>query len=267
MPVLAYEVDTRQIHTPVFDGPLELLLYLVRRKGVDIRFVKIAPITDAFLHHLTQMQEMQLDIAGEFLLLASTLCYLKSCEMLPGVEREDIDEEEEDPVAIRNRLADQLREYERFRELSSLLNNRPQLGHDVYTRPPTVSSHSNTPEVYIDIDAFELLDIYHKILFRLETPDPTHKIEKEPFSLRRMGEWLLDQLSQGETSLQHCLKQLSQPSEKIICFLTVLEIAKHQFIKVAQFAHLTEIHLYPSFSERPSLEHIFTEEEGISDYS
>ena len=55
MPVLAYEASTQQIHTPVFDGPLELLLYLVRRKGVDIRFVKIAPITDAFLSHLKQL--------------------------------------------------------------------------------------------------------------------------------------------------------------------------------------------------------------------
>ena len=96
MPILAYEVNTRQIHTPVFDGPLELLLYLVRRKGVDIRFVKIAPITDAFLHHLTQMHEMQLDIAGEFLLLASTLCYLKSCELLPGLKVEDEEESEEE---------------------------------------------------------------------------------------------------------------------------------------------------------------------------
>ena len=266
MPILAYEVNTQQIHTPVFDGPLELLLYLVRRKGVDIRFVKIAPITDAFLHHLTQMHEMQLDIAGEFLLLASTLCYLKSCELLPGLEAETEEESEEDPIAIRNRLANQLREYERFRSLSSILEQRPQLNQDVFSRPTETVADTTLPSsTHIDIDALELLEIYRSILFKRDAIEPTHDVEKEPFSLRRMGEWVLDQLMEGERSLTECLQHFNHKSEKIICFLTILEMAKHQFLQVAQFTHLSEIHLYPQFSTRPSLNRIFTEKETDPD--
>ena len=259
MPVLAYEASTQQIHTPVFDGPLELLLYLVRRKGVDIRFVKIAPITDAFLTHLKQLQEMQLDIAGEFLLLASTLCYLKSCELLPGMEREE-EESEEDPMTIRNRLAEQLREYERFRGLSALLEQCPTLGQNVFTRPQT--HEPNRRSVHIDIDAYELLEIYQNILFKKPVVEPEHHITKEPFSLRKMGEWLLDQLDSGEQSLHRCLNHFQDKKEKIICFLTVLEMAKHHMVQIAQFEHLSEIHIYGQYTIRPSLETIFTEEEA-----
>ena len=259
MPILAYEASTQQIHTPVFDGPLELLLYLVRRKGVDIRFVKIAPITDAFLTHLRQLQEMQLDIAGEFLLLASTLCYLKSCELLPGMEIED-DFSEEDPIAIRNRLAEQLREYEHFRNLSDLLAECPALGQNVFTRPPSINEEEITPTIQIDIDAYELLEIYQNILFRKPVVKPSHQITKEPFSLRKMGEWILDQLEKGENSLHRFLTHFQDKREKIICFLTVLEMAKHRMLQVAQFEHLSEIHIYGHYSQRPNLELIFTEE-------
>jgi len=259
MPILAYEATTQQIHTPVFDGPLELLLYLVRRKGVDIRYVKIAPITDAFLTHLKQLQEMQLDIAGEFLLLASTLCYLKSCELLPGLVREE-EESEEDPIAIRNRLADQLKEYERFRSLSSLLAECPTLGQNVFVRTQPENSTETIPTIRIDIDAYDLLEIYQRILFKQDVVEPTHEIKKEPFSLRRMGEWILDQLDKGESSLQKCLTHFHYRSEKIICFLTVLEMAKHQLVQVGQFEHLSEIFIYGQYTTRPSLELIFTEE-------
>ena len=260
MPVLAYEASTQQIHTPVFDGPLELLLYLVRRKGVDIRFVKIAPITDAFLTHLKQLQEMQLDIAGEFLLLASTLCYLKSCELLPGMQIEE-EVSEEDPIAIRNRLAEQLREYEHFRNLSVLLAECPALGQNVFARPPVLNDESSNPSIHIDIDAYELLEIYQNILFRKPAVQPAHQITKEPFSLRKMGEWILDQLDKGEHSLHRCLTNFHDKKEKIICFLTVLEMAKHHMLQVAQFEHLSEIHIYSQYSHRPNLELIFTEED------
>ena len=209
------------------------------------------------------MHEMQLDIAGEFLLLASTLCYLKSCELLPGLEVEAEEESEEDPIAIRNRLADQLREYERFRSLSSLLEQRPQIDQEVFSRPSETENDRHS--IHIDIDALELLEIYRSILFKQDVIEPAHEIEKEPFSLRRMGEWVLDQLMEGEISLKTCLQHFNQKSEKIICFLTILEMAKHQFVQVAQFTHLSEIHLYPQFSTRPSLDRIFTEDDADTD--
>lgn len=181
MSVLAYEPTSQQVHTPVFDGPLELLLYLIRRKGVDIRVVKIAPITDAYLNHLREMTHLQLDIAGEFLILAATLCYLKSCELLPGVEHDDEDSEEEDPTIIRDRLAKQLQEYERFRGLAELLDNQPMLGRDVFTKMPNESDESIEIVVTSPVDAIGLLQIYQRLLEQQTTPEPEHLVQKSHF--------------------------------------------------------------------------------------
>tara|TARA_B100001093_G_C26212469_1_gene752634 strand:- start:187 stop:540 length:354 start_codon:yes stop_codon:yes gene_type:complete len=114
--------------------------------------------------------------------------------------------------------------------------------------------------VNIDIDAYELLEIYQNILFRKPVVEPAHEITKEPFSLRRMGEWILNQLEHGEHSLRHCLSKFQDKKEKIICFLTVLEMAKHHMVQIAQFEHLSEIHIYGQYTNRPSLELIFTED-------
>lgn len=259
MSVLAYEPTTQLVHTPVFDGPLELLLYLIRRRGVDIRFVEIAPITDAYLQHLQAMTHLQLDIAGEFLMLAATLCYLKSCELLPGEQHLEEESEEEDPVTIRDRLARQLQEYERFRELAQVLDSQPMLDRDVFTKIPRDTDESIEIVVQSPVDAIGLLQIYQQLLQAQVTPEPEHRIKKEPFSLRKMGEWLLDTLQQGRTTISECFTHYTDTSERIICLLTALEMAKHQILEVSQLGHLTEIYFNAAFSKRPSLEHIFTE--------
>ena len=259
MSVLAFEPSAHLVHTPVFDGPLELLLYLIRRRGVDIRFVEIAPITDAYLQHLQQMQNLQLDIAGEFLMLAATLCYLKSCELLPGSSSFDEDSEEEDPTIIRDRLAQQLQEYERFRKLATLLDDQPMLDRDVFTKSHHEFDESVEIIVESPVDAIGLLQIYQRLLEQQMSKDPEHYVKKEPFSLRKMGEWLLDTIIQGNTTLSACFKHFEAPSERIICLLTALEMAKHQLLEVSQFGFLAEIHLTPTFEHRPSLESIFTE--------
>ena len=259
MSVLAYEPNTQVVHTPVFDGPLELLLYLIRRRGVDIRFVEIAPITDAYLQHLQAMTHLQLDIAGEFLMLAATLCYLKSCELLPGEQHADEESEEEDPVTIRDRLAKQLQEYERFRQLAQLLNEQPMLDRDVFTKMPKDTDETVEIIVQSPVDAIGLLQIYQRLLQAQAAPEPEHLVKKEPFSLRRMGEWFLDKLQNGSTTLSECFVHYREPSERVLCLLTALEMAKHQLLEVTQFGHLTEVHFNASFATRPSLEHIFTE--------
>ncbi len=105
--MLACDANTGAIHTEDFDGPLELLLFLVRQHGVDIRTVPIAPITDAYLAQVSLMESMELDTAGEFLVIAATLCLIKSREMFPqnALFEED---DEEDPEALREALAKRL---------------------------------------------------------------------------------------------------------------------------------------------------------------
>ena len=90
-----------------------------------------------------------------------------------------------------------MREYERFRGLSALLEQCPTLGQNVFALPQTLDPDRKDSTVHIDIDAYELLEIYQNILFRKPVVEPAHQIKKEPFSLRRMGEWILDQLDKG----------------------------------------------------------------------
>ena len=254
--MLVLEPHSNQVHIPAFDGPLELLLYLIRRKGVDIRFVEIAPITDAYLQHVKTLQELQLDLAGDFLVMAATLCYLKSCELIPNPDIEHIDPEEEDPIQIRERLARQLIEYERYREASALLASRPILDVDVFTKPP--SEEETSYHVSTDIDAFGLLRIYQQLLEKEE--QYAHHIVTEPFSLREMGDWLLDQVEKSDILLQECFRHFESKMEKIICFLTTLELAKHNMLHIFQVNFLGPIQVSANFTSRPSIEHIFTKE-------
>ena len=260
MPVLAFEPTSQQVHTPSFDGPLELLLYLIRRGGLDIRHVRIAPITDAYLQHLRTMQNLQLDIAGEFIVLATTLCYLKSCELLPQDKVEDNLEEDEDPIVIRQRLADQLLEYERYKIAGHRLGQLSQRDKDVFTK--NIRDNTDTHTVDMHISSLDLLQLYQKILERQHAKEVVHHIEREEFSLHKMGEWLLDQFAYGMNTLQYCLQQFAWKSEKIICLLTVLELAKHHMIQIDQQGFLGMITIHPTYTERPSLTHIFTDSNG-----
>lgn len=254
--MLVLEPHSNQVHIPAFDGPLELLLYLIRRKGVDIRFVEIAPITDAYLQHVQTLQTLQLDLAGDFLVMAATLCYLKSCELLPNTVVEHLDPEEEDPIHIRERLAQQLLAYELYREAAEYLSQRPRLDLDVFTKPPIEEEQHRT--VQTNIDAFGLLQIYRQLL---ETEEEfVHHVKKEPFSLRAMGNWLLDQVENTDLLLTDCFQNFSTKMGKIICFLTVLELTKHHMLKIFQVTFLGPLQISANFTKRPSIEHIFTEE-------
>lgn len=260
--MLVLEPHSNQVHIPAFDGPLELLLYLIRRKGVDIRFVEIAPITDAYLQHLRQMKSLHLDIAGEFLVLAATLCYLKSCELLPGEHRPIyLDEEEEDPTIIRERLAQQLLEYERYRQISTVLDGLPMLDRDVFTKPE--EDYDIPPIPTTDINAMDLLKLYHSLLKQSQEKEPVHQIEKDVFSLHDMGEWLLDQVINQVPTLQECFHLLKNNAQRIVCLLTTLELARHQIIFIEQHGFLQPIHIEANFSERPKLTAFFTEQTEV----
>ena len=256
--MLAFNTETQQVYTESFDGPLELLLYLVRRQGVDIRTVRIAAITDSYLHHVRQMSELRLDIAGEFLYLASTLCYLKSRELLPNMSvLTNEEEEEEDPMTIRDRLAQQLIEYERYREASQILNTRPILNKDVFCKPE--DDFEQKAVATTDIDALQLLMIYRKILDQHQKTAIEHHVTRARFSLKEMGEWIFDKLESGLTTFADLTAQWSHKADKIICFLTMLELGRHQLVDVYQNEHLSTISIHKNYNKRPSLDFLFEE--------
>lgn len=237
--MLASDARTVAVRTEEFDGPLELLLYLVRREGVDVRELRIAPITDAYLAHLDLLHALDLDVAGEFLVMAATLCLLKSRELLPravvAAEDEEVDEED-----LREQLIRKLVEYDRYRVASEELGERLLLGRDVFARPVIPLDVSERP-VEAGVDAMGLLEVFYEVLQRHAEPPPVHEVELEVYSLREMASWLLQRLGSGPRSLSDLLSQLERRLDRVVAFLAALEMARLQLIDVTQSHHLAPV--------------------------
>ena len=139
--VAAGSWDLYRVKLDVFEGPLDLLLHLIKKNEVEIVDIPIATITEQYLAYLDMMRELNLDIAGEFLVMAATLTLIKSRMLLPPSEDEE-DDEEADPRA---ELVQQLLEYQRYREAALALAERPLLHRDVFVREPRRWTRRRTP--------------------------------------------------------------------------------------------------------------------------
>jgi len=234
--LLANRTEEHHVRTAVFDGPLDLLLYLIRRDGIDVREIPIAHVTAEYLAVLDRMRELDLNIAGEFLVMASTLCQLKSRELLPRDEQ-GIEELEEDP---KERLIRRLIEYERFKEAAEDLGCRNWLGRDLFARPRS-GAEIERP-LARDVEALALAEAFSGLLARAKEPPPVHEISLEPWSLVQSVEWLLDTLPRGEpVEIQSLLAQVGNRARRVQTFLAVLEMARLQLVNVEQKGHLTPL--------------------------
>ncbi len=124
--------EAYSVRLEAFEGPLDLLLHLVRKHEVNLYEVSVAAVTEQYLAYLAAAKDLNLDVAGEYVLMAATLIYLKSRALLPPEEREDLEEEE--PLDPELELIEQLLEYERYQAVASNLASRPVLGRDVFER-------------------------------------------------------------------------------------------------------------------------------------
>lgn len=236
--MLAFHPQQPVVSTPAFEGPLDLLLYLIRRDGVDIRNLPIAHITREYLAYLELMEAMDLGVAGEFLVMAATLCQLKSRELLPRDPEFLDDEDEEDP---RERLVRRLIEYQRYKEASEELRLRPWLGRDVYVRPAADVDPADRP-LARDIDAFALLESFYATLEAHAEGEPVHAVELEEFSFTERVAWLLDVLDGGEPApLQELLGRVATRAQRVLTFMALLETTRLGMTILEQEGHLGPI--------------------------
>jgi segregation and condensation protein A len=235
--LLACDARTCQVSTVEFDGPLELLLYLVRQQGVDMRDVPIAPITKAYLAQLSLLEALELDVAGDFLVIAATLCLIKSREMFPRTQLLEGEAAEEDPALLRDELARRLLEYERYQEASQSLLNRPWLGRDVFSRPqPITPPHERLVDP--GVDALGLLEVFYGVLQRHAAEPQTHVVARESITIQEIVRWLSTELRQGPRELNDLLRGLGSCAQRVMAFIATLEMAKLQLISVRQTQHL-----------------------------
>jgi segregation and condensation protein A len=223
-----------RVKLEVFEGPLDLLLHLIKREEVEIVDIPIATITDQYLAHLDVMRNLNLDIAGEFLVMAATLMLIKSRLLLPPTEGEDDDEEEADPRAD---LVRQLLEYQRFREVARQLGERPLLRRDVFTREPSLddlepSADEGLPQIRASI--WDLLTAFQAVLKRAR-PEAVHEIVTERISLRDRVQWLLQTLSIAKSiEFDSLFDEDATRLEIIVTFLAVLELMRMQAVQAVQ---------------------------------
>lgn len=225
-----------------FEGPLDLLLHLIKKNELDIYNIPIAAITRQYLEYMELMKELNLDIAGEFLVMAATLLQIKSRMLLPATQEEDGEAEVEDPRA---ELVRRLLEYQRYRDASQLLSARNLLGRDVFARSfdsPELAAMEPQEEP-ADVELFELIEAFQRVLARVSV-DTFHDVVADGISIAdRIGE-VLSVLHAEKTVCFDALFTVGMTRDLlVVTFLSILELAKMKLIRVTQVESLGSIWL------------------------
>ncbi len=222
-----------RVQLPVFEGPLDLLLHLVRVNEIEITDIPVALICDQFHEYLALMDELDLDIASEYIYEAALLIQLKARVLLPQPEPEP-GETPEDP---RRELIERLLEYQRLKEAAQTLAEVDDLRHGLWTRSGTQAAAPGDDEEEFDmgdLSLFDLLQVLRHVLKRYDEEHPSPLTYRgETFSVRGQIERLLRRFDGGRSlDLQDDLFALSSRAEAIACFLAVLEMARLNLVRL-----------------------------------
>jgi len=166
------------VRLEMFEGPLDLLLHLIKKNQISITDIPIALITEQYLEYLKLIKVLNLDVAGEYLLMASTLLHIKSKTLLPTSSEEE-EEEGEDPRA---ELARRLLEYQKYKEAGIELERRPLLDRDVFIRSVALETEEPEQEENLNVNLFELLEAFRKVLERAK-PEIFHEVMLEQITV------------------------------------------------------------------------------------
>jgi segregation and condensation protein A len=221
---------TTRVQLEIFEGPLDLLLHLIKKNEVSITDIPIATITEQYLATLDVMQTFNLDVAGEFLVMAATLIHIKSRMLLPMADDEDDEEEGTDP---REELVRRLLEYQRFKDVADQLERRELLTRDVFVRSVAPAEEVPAPG-FREVSVFELLTALKRVLDRLPK-DAVHEVMLEKITMREKMTLLLDQLrTQGKILFESLFAEVTTRMEVVVTFLAMLELVKVRAIRIFQ---------------------------------
>jgi segregation and condensation protein A len=219
--------DDLKLHLGEFEGPLDLLLHLIRQQQVSIYDIPVARVTDEYLRYLQLMQELDIAVAGDFLVMAATLIELKTKMLLP---RDPLAEpaEEEDP---RSELVNQLLEYQKYKAAAQMLWSRATVEQAIFKRAE-LETDKNNPEVAVGV--FDLLKVFQSILAR-HKEEILLEIEREEISMAEMLERLRNMvMSASELNLRIFFERAKSRRELVLAFLSVLELVRTAEVKLFQ---------------------------------
>ena len=226
----------------MFEGPLDLLLHLINKNELDITNIPIALITDQYLEYLRLMKVLNLDIAGEYLLMAATLLHIKSKTLLPSLSEQE-EEEGEDPRA---ELIRRLLEYQKYKKVAVELEERPLLDRDVFIRLIPSDAEEPAEEGRVEVNLFELLEAFRGVLERVKS-ETVHEVILDRFSVEEKVQEILSLLQRENRSIAfHLLfSENASRREIIVTLLAILELVKMKLIRIFQPAPFETIRISP----------------------
>ena len=221
--------DSYRVRLEVFEGPLDLLLYLIKKDEIDIYDIPIAHITEQYLDYLRLMEQLDIAIAGDFLVMASTLIYIKSKLLLPPTPKVEGEEDlNEDP---RTELVERLLEYQKYKSAANMLYSRGEIESACYTRG-ALETDENNPEISTNL--FDLLRVFREILKRAESAIEI-EIQRDEMTIAEKLQQIDALLAEsGEINVRSFFEMARSKRELILTFLAFLELVKEMKITLIQ---------------------------------
>ena len=221
-----------KVKLELFEGPLDLLLFLVKQNHLEIEAIPIARITDQYLQYLELMQALDLEVAGEFLVVAATLMQIKSRMLLPPEAFPPGEQEEPDPA---QELIERLKEYQRFKEAAELLSGMEKQRLVQFSRPVSREGVRVETEEFVEASLFDLLTAFSQFMSGEVSREMIHEVIQEEFTVEQKVAQLREMIRQEKRlSFTELLRKTRSKPEAIVIFLGLLEMIRLKEILIVQ---------------------------------
>ncbi len=235
--------DALEVILEAFEGPLDLLLYLIRRQNLDILDIPIRDITQQYVEYIELMHHMNFELAAEYLVMAAMLAEIKSRMLLPKTHEDE--DSEEDPRA---ELIRRLQEYERFKQAAEDIDQLTRVGRDVWVGEAHTDKQPEQQAI-VEVSLQDLVMAFKEVMMRADLK-VSHAIEREVLSVRDRMTIVLDRLLQHQTvNFKSLFSRQEGKQGALVTFLAVLELLKSQTIELVQSAPFADIYLQSSATE------------------
>jgi segregation and condensation protein A len=227
-----------RVNLNVFAGPMDLLLYLIKKEEVDIYDIPISRITQQYLTYLDMMRTLDLEVAGEFILMAATLIHLKARLLLPRDENEP---DEEDP---REELIMALLEYKKYKEASEILKDRALVEEQTFVPPPVLQQVQGRVELSPATTLYDLLTAFRDVM-TARRDEVVHEVVPEEISIEERIKAVMASLSEKEwATFTELFDQMSKRIMAVVTFIAILELARTRRIRIMQSQPFAELRIY-----------------------
>ncbi len=236
--------DALKVFLDAFEGPLDLLLYLIRRQNIDILNIPISHITKQYVKYIEIMNELKLELAAEYLLMAALLAEIKSRMLLPRIP--DVEDEEDDPRAF---LIKKLQEYECIKNAAEEIALLPRYERDIFDTLVDISEVDIVRQLP-DIELSEMLLAFQDVLKRVEQLSH-HKITREPLSVRERMAAILEKLNRPDSlPFSALFTRAEGKGGVVVTFLAILELSKEGYLEIIQLESFAEIRIRSKVSQQ-----------------